>query len=64
MDVPFRFLPAMVAGLAYYLAMKLPGSEQRVPVLKQMYDEAWLLASDEDRDKASLLITPQIYYVN
>tara|TARA_R110002020_G_scaffold52280_1_gene147103 strand:+ start:1885 stop:2595 length:711 start_codon:yes stop_codon:yes gene_type:complete len=64
MDVPFRFLPAMVAGLAYYLAMKLPGSEQRVPVLKQMYDEAWLLASDEDRDKASLLITPRIYYVN
>ena len=64
MDVPFRFLPCLVAGLAYYLAMKLPGSEQRVPVLKQMYDEAWLLASDEDRDKASLLITPQIYYVN
>ena len=49
---------------AYHLAMKIPGSEQRVPILKQMYDEAWLLASDEDRDKASLLITPQIYYVN
>ena len=64
MDVPFRFLPALVAGLAYHLAMKIPGSEQRVPILKQMYDEAWLLASDEDRDKASLLITPQIYYVN
>jgi hypothetical protein len=54
----------MVAGLAYHLAIKIPGSEQRVLVLKQMYDEAWLLASDEDRDKASLLITPQIYYVN
>jgi|TARA_Y100001938_G_scaffold149095_1_gene234821 hypothetical protein len=64
MDIPFRFLPCMVAGLAYYLSMKIPGSEQRVPVLKQMYDEAWLLASDEDRDKASLLITPQIYYVS
>jgi hypothetical protein len=49
MDVPFRFLPCMVAGLAYYLALKVPNGAERLPVLKQQYDEAWDLASTEDR---------------
>ena len=64
MDVPFRFLPALVAGLAYQLALKIPGADARLPVLKAMYDEAWMLASDEDRDKTSMYMKPRVYYVN
>jgi len=59
MDVPFRFLPCMVAGLAYYLALKVPGGAERLPVLKQQYDEAWQLASDEDREKAAIRFVPR-----
>lgn len=59
-DIPFRFLPAMVAGLAYHLALKVPGGVERIPMLKAMYDEAWQLASDEDRDKSSLRIAPRV----
>ena len=62
-DIPFRFLPALVAGLAYYLALKLPGAEQRIAPLKAMYDEAWTLAADEDREKSSMFITPRPMYV-
>jgi|TARA_R110000823_G_scaffold194762_1_gene326140 hypothetical protein len=62
-DIPFRFLPALVAGLAYYLALKIPGSEGRLQILKPMYDEAWNLAADEDREKASMFITPRLAYV-
>jgi hypothetical protein len=64
MDVPFRFLPALVAGLAYHLCLKLPQSVERIPTLKAMYDEAWMLASDEDRDKTSLYMKPRVYHVN
>lgn len=60
MDVPFRFLPCLVAGLAYYLALKVPEAMDRLPVLKQQYDEAWLMASDEDREKASVRFVPRI----
>jgi hypothetical protein len=59
MDVPFRFVPAMVAGLAYYLALKLPGGTERLSVLKQQYDEAWQLASEEDREKAAIRFVPR-----
>ena len=62
-DIPFRFLPCLVAGLAYYVALKIPGSEQRVPMLKSMYDEAWLEASDEDRDRSSFRMVPRVSYV-
>lgn len=58
-DIPFRFLPALVAGLAYHLSMKLPDAMVRTPMLKQMYDEAWQQASDEDREKAPLRIAPR-----
>lgn len=58
-DIPFRFLPAMVAGLAFHLSVKLPDGMNRMPMLKQMYDEAWQLASDEDREKAPLRIAPR-----
>lgn len=62
-DIPFRFLPCMVAGLAYYLSLKVPGGLERTAMLKVMYDEAWQLAADEDREKATLRIAPrQMFY--
>jgi hypothetical protein len=62
-DIPFRFLPCMVAGLAYYLSLKVPGGLERTGMLKAMYDEAWQLAADEDREKAPLRIAPrQMFY--
>lgn len=60
MDVPFRFLPCMVAGLAYYLCLKLPGAGDRLNVLKAQYDEVWAAASDEDREKASVRLVPRL----
>jgi hypothetical protein len=63
MDVPFRFIPCMVAGLAYYLSMKVTGAEARMPVLKQQYDEAWALASEEDREKAAVRFVPRRAYI-
>jgi hypothetical protein len=63
MDMPFRFIPCMVAGLAYYLSMKVPGAEARMPVLKQQYDEAWALASEEDREKAAIRFVPRRAYI-
>lgn len=59
-DVPFRFLPALVAGLAYYLALKVPGGMDRLQVLKQQYDETWALAQDEDHEKAALRWVPRV----
>ena len=62
-DIPFRMLPAMVAGLAYYLSLKIPDALPRVPMLKAMYDESWQMAADEDREKASLRLAPrQMFY--
>jgi hypothetical protein len=63
MDVPFRFIPCMVAGLAYYLAMKVPGGVERLGVLKAQYDEAWQLAADEDREKASVRFVPRQMFI-
>ena len=60
-DIPFRFLPALIAGLAYQLSMKLPGVDpNRSVMLKAMYDEAFQIASEEDREKASLLVVPRM----
>ena len=62
-DIPFRMLPAMVAGLAYHLSLKIPGAMERTAMLKQMYDEAWEQAADEDREKAPLRLAPrQMFY--
>lgn len=58
-DIPFRMLPPLVAGLAYHLSLKIPGAMERTALLKQMYDEAWEQASDEDREKAALRIAPR-----
>jgi hypothetical protein len=63
MDMPFRFLPCMVAGLAYYLALKVPGGADRLGILKQQYDEAWQLASEEDREKAAVRFVPRRQYL-
>jgi hypothetical protein len=62
-DIPFRFLPCMVAGLAYHLSLKVPGALERSNGLKAQYEELWLQAADEDREKASLRIAPrQMFY--
>jgi hypothetical protein len=61
-DIPFRMLPCLVAGLAYYLSMKLPEALPRVEMLKLSYEEQWNLASSEDREKASLRIAPRVMY--
>lgn len=58
-DVPFRFLPCLVAGLAYMLSMKIPGAESRMAVLKEQYDTAWDLAAGEDREKAAVRFVPR-----
>jgi hypothetical protein len=58
-DIPFRFLPCMVAGLAYMLAMKLPDAGDRIAMLKAVYDEQWQLASEEDRDKSPVRFVPR-----
>jgi hypothetical protein len=63
MDMPFRFLPCMVAGLAYHLALKIPGGGERLGILKQQYDEAWALASEEDREKAAIRLVPRRQYL-
>jgi hypothetical protein len=57
------FIPAMIAGLSYYLAMKLPGGMERLGVLKAQYDEAWDLASTEDREKAAVRFVPRRQYI-
>jgi len=61
-DIPFRFLPCLVAGLAYHLSLKIPGALERAIPLKAMYDEAWQQAADEDREKAPLRIAPRQYF--
>lgn len=58
-DIPFRLLNCMVAGLAFYLSQKIPGAEARMQWLKSEYEEQWLLASTEDRDKAADRYVPR-----
>jgi hypothetical protein len=64
MDIPFRFLPCMVAGLAYHLSMKLPGGLERMQVLKMQYDESWENASTEDREKAAVRFVPRQQFIS
>ena len=59
-DIPFRFLPCMVAGLAYHLSMKIPDALPRAQMLKGVYEELWQQAADEDREKASLRLAPRV----
>jgi hypothetical protein len=59
-DIPFRFLNCMVAGLAYYLSIKLPDvPQERIMGLKADYEQQFQLAADEDREKASIRFVPR-----
>jgi len=60
-DVQFRFLPCLVAGLAYYLAQKDPALADRLQMLKSAYDEQFDLAAGEDREKASVRFVPRMF---
>jgi len=59
-DVPYRFIPCMIAGLSYYLAVKY--APQRVQELKLLYEDELLRAEDEDGSSNSTYISPKIYY--
>lgn len=63
-DIPFRFIPCLVAGLAFYIASKRPEvAPERVLFLKSEYEQQWLLAAQEDREKASDRFVPrQLFY--
>ena len=64
-DIPFRFIPALVAGLAYHLSVKLADvAPERVLFLQSEYEKAFQLAADEDREKAALRMVPRnmFYY--
>ena len=59
-DIPFRFVPCMVAGLAYQLSNKLSGVDpNRIMMLKADYEQQFQLAADEDRDKAPVRFVPR-----
>lgn len=60
-DIPFRFLNCMIAGLAYYLAMKI--APERLNELKVQYDEQWKYASEEDRDKSAVRFVPRRMFI-
>lgn len=62
LEIPFRFYNALAAGLAYHIALKKPEVQDRISMLKSLYDEAFQLAADEDRDRSSLRITPFVGY--
>lgn len=58
-DMNFRFFPCLVAGLAYHIAMKVPELAERIPMLKQVYDEQFALAAAEDREKTPARFVPR-----
>jgi hypothetical protein len=62
-DIPFRFLPCMVAGLAYHLSLKIPEAAPRIEMLKAIYEQEFQLAADEDREKASLRLAPRMQFI-
>jgi len=63
MDVPFRFVNCLTAGLAYYLALKVPGGLERIQLLKAQYDEAWMTAADEDQERAAIRLVPRQMFI-
>jgi len=62
-DMNFRFLPCLVAGLAYHIAIKVPELMPRIQMLKQIYDEAFETAAGEDREKAPLRLVPRPMFI-
>ena len=59
-NLPYRFIPCMVSGLAYYLAQKR--SPERIDLLKMAYEDEMKRALDEDGQRTSLYISPQTYF--
>ena len=59
-DVSFRFLPCLVAGLAYYIASKDPDLVTRIPMLQAEYERQFELAAGEDREKATIRLVPRL----
>jgi hypothetical protein len=59
----FRFLPCLVAGLAYHIAIKVPELMPRIDMLKQMYMEAFEIAAGEDREKAPVRFVPRQMFI-
>ena len=62
-DMNFRFLPSLVAGLAYHIAIKTPDLMPRIQMLKQIYDETFEIAAGEDREKAPARFVPRQMYI-
>jgi hypothetical protein len=62
-DMNFRFLPCLVAGLAYYIAMKVPELQGRLDMLKAAYNEQFDLAAGEDREKAAVRFVPRQMFI-
>ena len=60
-DIPFRFLTCLIAGLAYYLAIKI--APDRIQSLKDQYEEQWKFAAEEDRDKSPVRFVPRRAYI-
>lgn len=58
--VPPRFIPALVSGLAYHIAMKKPDATPRVPALKAEYEQQFEMAAGEDEDRASVRFVPDV----
>jgi hypothetical protein len=61
-DMNFRFFPALVAGLAYYIAQKEPDLMQRIPMLQTEYERQFELAAGEDREKAAVRFVPRVMF--
>jgi hypothetical protein len=62
-DMNFRFLPCLVAGLAYHIAIKVPELMPRIQMLKQIYDETFEIAAGEDREKAAIRFVPRQMFI-
>jgi len=62
-DMNFRFLPCLVAGLAYHIAIKTPDLMPRIQMLKQIYDETFEIAAGEDREKAAVRFVPRQMFI-
>ena len=60
MEIPFRFIPCLTAGLAYYIAMKR--APDRIQLLKTVYEEEFERAMAEDRDRSAFKVAPQLNY--
>ena len=60
-DAPFRFLPCIISGLSYYLAIKR--APDRIQLLKSIYEEEFQRAADEDEDRVPLKLQPSFEYL-